>query len=108
MKLKNLTPLAACLILSGCVVGAAVDLAATTVVTAGKLAVKGTGAVINAAIPDGDDKKKKDKKKQKKAQQPETQQAPPPPYAPTQTAPAHTRYITVDTDSNVVEERDAP
>lgn len=63
MKLKNLTPLAACLILSGCVVGAAVDLAATTVVTAGKLAVKGTGAVINAAIPDGDDKKKKDKKK---------------------------------------------
>ena len=79
MKLKNLTPLAACLILSGCVVGAAVDLAATTVVTAGKLAVKGTGAVINAAIPDGDDKKKKDKKKQEKAQQPETQQAPPPP-----------------------------
>lgn len=87
MKLKNLTPLAACLILSGCVVGAAVDLAATTVVTAGKLAVKGTGAVINAAIPDGDDKKKKDKKKQEKAQQPETQQAPPPPYAPAQTAP---------------------
>jgi hypothetical protein len=103
MKLKNLTPLAACLILSGCVVGAAVDLAATTVVTAGKLAVKGTGAVINAAIPDGDDKKKKDKKKQEKAQQPETQQVPPPPYA-----PAHTRYITVDADGNVVEERDAP
>lgn len=108
MKLKNLTPLAACLILSGCVVGAAVDLAATTVVTAGKLAVKGTGAVINAAIPDGDDKKKKDKKKQEKAQQPETQQVPPPPYAPAQTAPAHTRYITVDADGNVIEERDAP
>ena len=70
MKLKNLIPLAACLILSGCVVGAAVDLAATTVVTAGKLAVKGTGAVINAAIPDGDDKKKKDKKKQEKASNP--------------------------------------
>ena len=66
MKLKNLTPLAACLILSGCVVGAAVDLAATTVVTAGKLAVKGTGAVINAAIPDGDDKKKKKTRKNRK------------------------------------------
>ena len=52
--------------------------------------------------------KKKDKKKQEKAQQPETQQAPPPPYAPARTAPAHTRYITVDADDNVVEERDAP
>ena len=86
MKLKNLTPLAACLILSGCVVGAAVDLAATTVVTAGK----------------------KDKKQQEKAHQPETQQAPPPPYTPAQTAPAHTRYITVDADGNVVGERDEP
>ena len=108
MKLKNLTPLAACLILSGCVVGAAVDLAATTVVTAGKLAVKGTGAVINAAIPDGDDKKNIDQKIQDKAQPPVTQPALPPPYAPAQTAPAHTRYITVDADGNVVEERDAP
>ncbi len=97
MKLKNLTPLAACLILSGCVVGAAVDLAATTVVTAGKLAVKGTGAVINAAIPDGDDKKKKDKKKQEKAQQPETQQAPPPPYAPP--IPATSRLTPTATSS---------
>ena len=41
--------------------------------------------------------------KQEKAQQPETQQVPPPPYA-----PAHTRYITVDADGNVVEERDEP
>ena len=106
MKLKNLPPLlAACFALSGCVVGAAVDLAATTVVTAGKLAVKGTGAVINAAIPDRDDKKKKDKKKQSEPQQPETQPAPPP-YVPAQTAPA--RYITVDTDGNAVEEQNAP
>ena len=80
MKLKNLPPLAACLILSGCVVGAAVDLAATTVVTAGKLAVKGTGAVINAAIPDGDDKKKKDKKKRSnpKRSGPRLRRTPPP------------------------------
>lgn len=35
--------LALCLTLNGCVVGAAVDLAATTVLTAGKLVVKGTG-----------------------------------------------------------------
>lgn len=46
--------------LQGCVVASAVDLAATTVLTAGKLAVKGTGALIDAAIPDKDDKKKKD------------------------------------------------
>lgn len=44
-----------CLNLSGCVVAAVADLAATTVLTAGKLAVKGTGALIDAAIPDGDD-----------------------------------------------------
>ena len=50
--------------LNGCVVGAAVDLAATTVLTAGKLVVKGTGAVIDAAIPDG--KKDKDKEKRRK------------------------------------------
>lgn len=47
-----------CLSLQGCVVAAAADLAATTVLTAGKLAVKGTGALIDAAIPDKDDKKK--------------------------------------------------
>lgn len=61
---KRLLPaLALCLTLNGCVVGAAVDLAATTVLTAGKLVVKGTGAVIDAAIPDG--KKDKDKEKEK-------------------------------------------
>lgn len=61
---KRLLPaLALCLMLNGCVVGAAVDLAATTVLTAGKLVVKGTGAVIDAAIPDG--KKDKDKEKEK-------------------------------------------
>ena len=43
--------------LQGCLVASAVDLAATTVFTAGKLVVKGTGAVIDAAIPDKDDKK---------------------------------------------------
>lgn len=47
-----------CLSLQGCVVAGAADLAATTVLTAGKLAVKGTGALIDAAIPDKDDKKK--------------------------------------------------
>lgn len=54
------------LTLQGCVVASAVDLAASTVLTAGKIAVKGTGALIEAAIPDGndddDDKKKKEKK----------------------------------------------
>ena len=45
------------------VVRAAVDLAATTVMTAGKVVVKGTGAVIDAPIPDRD--KKKDRKKDK-------------------------------------------
>lgn len=54
--------IAACLMLNGCVVAAAADLAATTVLTVGKVAVKGTGAVVRAAIPDGDgDKKEKDK-----------------------------------------------
>ena len=33
----------------------AADLAATTVLTAGKVAVKGTGAVVRAVIPDGDE-----------------------------------------------------
>ena len=62
---KRLLPaLALCLTLNGCVVGAAVDLAATTVLTAGKLVVKGTGAVIDAAIPDS--KKTRIKKKRRK------------------------------------------
>lgn len=54
------------LILQGCVVASAVDLAASTVLTAGKIAIKGTGALIEAAIPDGDDD---DDKKKKKAKQ---------------------------------------
>ncbi len=48
--------LVVCLPLQGCLVASAVDLAATTVLTAGKLAVKGTGAVIDAAIPDKKEK----------------------------------------------------
>ena len=63
---KRLIPaLAFCLTLNGCVVGAAVDLATTTVLTAGKLVVKGTGAVIDAAIPDGKKEKEKSKEKPK-------------------------------------------
>lgn len=41
--------------LSGCLITSAVDLAASTVMTAGKIAVKTTGAVVDAAIPDDDD-----------------------------------------------------
>lgn len=52
-----------CLGLQGCVVAAAADLVGTTVLTAGKLAVKGTGAVVGAMIPDGDDDEDKKKKK---------------------------------------------
>lgn len=59
--------------LGGCVVGAAVDLAATTVLTAGKIAVKTTGAVVDAVIPDKDDDDKKNKKQQTGAQQPADQ-----------------------------------
>ena len=54
-----------CLALNGCVVRAAVDFAATTVMTAGKVVVKGTGAVIYAAIPDRDKKKDREKDKGK-------------------------------------------
>lgn len=109
MKLKTLIlPLTFLPALSGCVVGAAVDLAATTVVTAGKLAVKGTGALIGAAIPDGDDKDKKDKKKDKKARKEQQEQpssqypaANPQPYPaqPGTTA----RYITIDAEDNAHE-----
>ena len=60
--------------LNGCVVGAAVDLAATTVLTAGKLVVKGTGAVIDAAIPDG--KKDKDKEKEKEKSKEKSKEKP--------------------------------
>ncbi len=73
MKIKWLAITAMCFMLQGCVVAAAADLAATTVLTAGKLAVKGTGAIIDAAIPDDDDdeddKKKKRKKEKEKEQE---------------------------------------
>ena len=57
MNIKSLLlPVFLSLALSGCIVTSAVNLAATTVMTAGKIAVKGTGALINAAIPDKDKK----------------------------------------------------
>ena len=63
MNIKSLLlPVFLSLALSGCNVTSAVNLAATTVMTAGKIAVKGTGALINAAIPDKDKKKDKEKK----------------------------------------------
>ena len=63
MNIKSLLlPAFLSLALSGCIVTSAVNLAATTVMTAGKIAVKGTGALINAAIPDKDKKKDKEKK----------------------------------------------
>ena len=70
MNIKSLLlPVFLSLALSGCIVASAVNLAATTVMTAGKIAVKGTGALINAAIPDKD--KKKDKEKKSREQQAE-------------------------------------
>lgn len=72
---KRLIPaLALCLTLNGCVIGAAVDLAATTVLTAGKLVVKGTGAVIDAAIPDGKKDKDKEKEKEKSKEKPKSEE----------------------------------
>ena len=72
---KRLIPvLVLCLTLNGCVVGAAVDLAATTVLTAGKLGVKGTGAVIDAAIPDGKKDKDKEKEKEKNKEKPKSEE----------------------------------
>ena len=62
-----LLPVFLSLALSGCIVTSAVNLAATTVMTAGKIAVKGTSALINAAIPGKD--KKKDKEKKSREQQ---------------------------------------
>lgn len=52
------------LLLQGCLVVSAVDLAATTVFTAGKLVVKCTGALVDAVIPDGNDKDEKEQDKQ--------------------------------------------
>lgn len=52
------------LLLQGCLVVSAVDLAATTVFTAGKLVVKGTGALVDTVIPNGDDKDEKEQDKQ--------------------------------------------
>lgn len=43
------------LTIQGCTVVSIVDAAASTAVTVGTVAVKGTGALIGAAIPDGDD-----------------------------------------------------
>ena len=72
---KRLIPaLAFCLTLNGCVVGAAVDLAATTVLTAGKLVVKGTRAVIDAAIPDSKKDKDKEKEKEKSKEKPKSEE----------------------------------
>lgn len=72
---KRLIPaLALCLTLNGCVIGAAVDLTATTVLTAGKLVVKGTGAVIDAAIPDGKKDKDKEKEKEKSKEKPKSEE----------------------------------
>lgn len=65
MNPNKLHQLAACLLaslsLQGCMVVSAVDLAATTVLTAGKIVVKGTGALIEAAIPDQDENHQADK-----------------------------------------------
>lgn len=72
---KRLIPaFALCLTLNGCVVGAAVDLAATTVLTTGKLVVKGTGAVIDAATPDGKKDKDKEKEKEKNKEKPKSEE----------------------------------
>ncbi|WP_040976549.1 NF038104 family lipoprotein [Necropsobacter massiliensis] len=44
-----------CALLNGCIVTSAVGLAVGTVATAGKVAVKTTGAVIDAVTPDDDE-----------------------------------------------------
>ncbi len=46
--------------LSGCLVFSAADLAASAVLTTAKVAVKATGAVAEAVIPDRDDEEKKE------------------------------------------------
>ena len=68
-----------CYALQGCVVASAVDLAATAVVQTGKIAVKGTSAVVRAVIPDGNDDDKKAKKEQKQREQAAREQAKQPP-----------------------------
>ena len=70
---------AICCTLQGCVVASAVDLAATTVVQTGKIAVKGTSAAVRAVIPDGNDDDKKAKKEQKQREQAAREQAQQPP-----------------------------
>ncbi|WP_416192329.1 NF038104 family lipoprotein [Neisseria sp. CCUG12390] len=114
MKFNTLIlPLAASFILSGCVVAAAADLAATTVFTAGKLAVKGTGALIGAAIPDDDDEDEDKKEKKKARKEKEAQKVSQPEYRPqpnaTYTYPAQPnaqpRHITIDADGNAYETR---
>lgn len=101
-------------VLSGCVVGAVADLAATTVVTAGKVAVKGTGALVRAAIPDDDEDESKEDKKKPKKEVPvsdnrqasaasgyvpvQNQSANPPPAR-----PATVRHITIDENGNTYE-----
>ena len=46
--------------LTGCIVTSVVGLAVDTVTTVGSIAIKTTGAVVEAVIPDGDDEKEKD------------------------------------------------
>ena len=95
---RTALPLATGLLLGGCVVASAVDLAATTVFTVGKIAVKTTGAVVDAVIPDGKDDKKESKSKARKAES-----LPPQPsaadYHPTtpfyQPAPANTDAVDI-------------
>ena len=64
--LRLMLPLSVSLLLGGCVVASAVDLVGTTVLTAGKLAVKGTGALVGAMIPDGKDKAAEENKPAKR------------------------------------------
>ena len=95
---RTALPLAAGLLLGGCVVASAVDLAATTVFTVGKIAVKTTGAVVDAVIPDGNDDKDK---KESKSKARKAESLPPQPsaadYHPTtpvyQPAPANTDAV---------------
>lgn len=47
--------------LTGCLVTSVVGLAVDTVTTAGSIAIKTTGAVVEAVIPNGDDEDEKEK-----------------------------------------------
>jgi len=58
-KLFFLGILLASLNVTGCAAVSLVDAAASTAIGAGKLAVKGTTAAVNAVIPESDDEKKK-------------------------------------------------